>query len=213
MNKNDLAADLICVIAFAILLIMTFIAISKHLRQSYEINTGFFCALMCLAPLALRRGKAFRLPLALVVMIEVSIFLHAYGVLLKEYDLINNWDTVTHTVSSITVSLCTFYALMTAAVFDPRIKFTRSWMPFFIFFIAVTFGAYWESFEFAVDNLWGTKMQYSPFDTFGDLMCDVLGGVVVAIYSYIYLGRRTEKDFIEELNIHPRLRKIVKSRG
>lgn len=211
MNTGKIS-DLICVIACAVLIIMSIISIVEAQHASYEINTGLFCAVMCLLPLIFRRLKLFELPLTLVVMIEIAIFLHAYGVLLMEYDEIKVWDTVTHSVSSITVALCAFYALMAVSVFDPMINL-KKWMPLFIFIIVVAFGAYWESFEFAVDNLWGTNMQYSPWDTYRDLLCDVAGGLVVAVYSYLYLRTRSEKDFIEKLNIHPTLRRLSKSRG
>jgi len=212
MNAGKIS-DLLCVIAFGILLAMTFISIMQAQRASYEVNTGFFCAFMCLIPMVFRRMKIFELPLPLVVMIEVAIFLHAYGVLLMRYDDIQVWDTVTHSVSSVTVSLCAFYALMAVSVFDPMINISRRWMPVFIIIVGMAFGAYWESFEFAVDEIWGTNMQYSPWDTLRDLLCDLGGAVAVAVYSYIYLKKRSKEDFIESLNIHPRLRKIAKSRG
>jgi len=211
--KSGLIADLICVVACGILLIMTVISIVEAKHASYEINTGLFCAFICLAPLILRRAKVFELPLALVIMIEVAIFLHAYGVLLMEYDEVKIWDTVTHSISSITVALCAFYALMAITVFDPMIKISRKWMPLLIFLVVVAFGAFWESFEFAVDNLWGTNMQYSPWDTFRDLLCDVAGAIVVAVYSYLYLKTRNKEDFIKKLNINPKLGRIAKSRG
>ncbi|MCL2032308.1 MAG: hypothetical protein FWG96_03445 [Methanomassiliicoccaceae archaeon] len=207
------ASDLVCVIASGILLAMTAAAILQAQRASYEVNTGFFCAFMCLVPLIFRRAKILELPLTLVIMTEIAIFLHAYGVLLMRYDDVQVWDTVTHSISSITVSLCAFYTLMAVSVIDPMIKITRKWMPMLIVLVVIAFGAYWESFEFAVDELFGTNMQYSPWDTLRDLLCDVFGGTVVAVYSFFYLKNRSQKDFIEALKIHPKLRKIAKSRG
>lgn len=206
-------SDAACVIAAFVLLAMSVIAVVHEQRATYEVITGFFCAFICLVPLIFRRAKILELPLTMVIMIEVAIFLHAYGVLLMKYDDLYYWDSVTHTVSSLTVALCAFYALMVVNVSDPMVHFTRRWMPVFIFLIMVAFGAIWESFEFAVDNLTGTNMQYSPWDTYRDLLCDVLGAVLMAIYSYIYLGKRSEKDFVDGLNIHSKLGKITKSRG
>jgi len=211
--KTDLLSDAVCIVAAAILLIMTAMSILEAERASYEVNTGLFCAVMCLVPMIFRRLKIMSLPFALVIIIEIAIFLHAYGVLLMRYDDVKVWDTVTHSVSSVTVSLCSFYALMSVSTFDPRIKISRRVMPIFVFMVAVAFGAYWESFEFAVDELFGTNMQYSPWDTFRDLSCDIFGALVVSIYSYIYLGYKNEKDFVESLRIHPFLTRVAKSRG
>ena len=212
MNTGKIS-DGVCAIASGILLAMTIITILQAQRASYEVNTGFFCALMCLIPLLFRKMKILELPLTLVIMTEVAIFLHAYGVLLMRYDDVQVWDTVTHTVSSVTVALCVFYALMAVSVFDPMISITRKWMPVFIIIIVVAFGAYWESFEFAVDELWGTNMQYSPWDTLRDLMCDIAGAASVAIYASFYLKNRSEKDFIDGLKIRPFLKRLAKSRG
>ena len=212
MNTGKIS-DGVCAIASGILLAMTVITILQEQRASYEVNTGFFCAFMCLVPLFFRRAKILELPLAMVIMTEVAIFLHAYGVLLMRYDDVQVWDTVTHTVSSVTVALCVFYALMAVSVFDPMIRITRRWMPVFIVVIVIAFGAYWESFEFAVDEMWGTNMQYSPWDTLRDLMCDIGGATAVAIYSRFYLKSRSEKDFIDSLNARPFLKRLAKSRG
>jgi len=212
MNTGKVS-DAICVVACSVLLVMTFLSILQAQRASYEVNTGFFCAFMCLIPMVFRRMRFFELPIMLVIMIEVAIFLHAYGVLLMRYDDIQVWDTVTHSVSSVTVALCAFYSLMAVSVLDPMINISRKWMPVFIIIVVVAFGAYWESFEFAVDELAGTNMQYSPWDTIRDLMCDIGGAALIAAYSYIYLKRRSKEDFIESLHIHPTLRRISKSRG
>ncbi len=211
--KADTASDLICIAAACVLGIMTAMSIMESQRATYEINTGIFCAFMCLVPMIFRRAKILTLPLTFVVVIEIAIFLHSYGVLLMRYDDVVTWDTVTHLISSITVALCIFYALMAINNFDPRLNITRKWMPLFIFLITLTFSAYWESFEFLVDELWDTNMQYSPWDTIRDLTCDILGATIVSIYAYLYLGRRSPEEFIEGINIHPSLRKLMKSRG
>jgi len=209
----DAASDIVCVSAFVILIAMSVLSYVEAKHSTYEFNTGLFCAVMCLFPMVLRRLNIFRLPLLFVIIIEISIFLHAYGVLLMEYDDVKAWDTVTHSISSVTVALCAFYALMVANAFDPMVRMTRRSLAVSIFVIVIAFGAYWEAFEFMVDNLWGTNMQYSPWDTFRDLLCDALGGTVVAVYAYFYLRGGDERDFVEGLRIHPLIGRIVRSRG
>ena len=204
-------SDVICVAAFFVLIAMSVMSMMDEQRLSYATNTGFFCAVFCLIPMILRHAKLVTLPLAFVIMIEVAIFLHAYGVLLAQYDFIQTWDTVTHSISSITVALCVFYALMTIDHFDPKVNLTRKFMPLFIFLIMMTFATYWEVFELVVDELWDTNMQYSPWDSLRDLICDTFGALVVSVYAYIYLGRHNEQEFIDNLEIHSSLVKIANS--
>jgi len=211
--NNGIVSDAVCVFASCVLVAMSLIAVIEEFKASYEVVTGFFCAFICLGPLLLRRKGVFELPLTLVILIEVAIFLHGYGVLLMRYDDLLFWDTLTHIISSLTVSLCVFYALMAVNIFDPMVRIPRKFMPFIIVLIGLAFGAFWESFEFVVDELTGTHMQYSPWDTVRDLVCDVVGAAVIGIYSYFYLGRKSEEEFIEGLKIHPKAGRIAKSRG
>ena len=208
MDKGKLS-DGICILASIILIIMSIISISQAQRMSYEVNTGFFCAFFCLVPLILRRMKWVTLPLPFVLLIEVAIFLHAYGVLLLRYDFIPYWDTVTHTISSVTVALCVFYTLMVVNGFDPDTRFTSKSIPLFIFLIMFTFSAYWEVFELIVDEVSGTNMQYSPWDTIRDLVCDTAGALIVSIYAMWYMKRNSEDSFVDTLKLHPYVTKLI----
>jgi len=196
-------------IAAIVLLIMSVMSYIGDERMGYQVNTGLFCAVICLVPMIFRQFNIMQLPFVFVVLIEVSIFLHAYGVLLLKYDLLVMYDTLTHTVSSITVALCVFYALMAVEIFDPKTKFTPKWIPMFIAMIMLTFSVYWEVFEFFVDEFTGTNMQYSPWDTVRDMLCNTFGALLVTISSRYYLRNHTCVAFIDSLRIHPKLKKYL----
>jgi len=202
--------DITALLASAALMVMAAMAFMGDQALTYEVNTGIFCALFALLPLVFRHASVMSLPSPFVVMIELAIFLHAYGVLFGTYDFLVWWDTVTHFISSVTVALCVFYALLVVAEFDKRIRVPAKWMPLLIFLVMMTFGAYWEVFEFFVDQLTGTNMQYSPWDTIRDLTCDAAGALLVSLYAYIYMKKHDAKEFIDGLELHPKLTNVIR---
>ncbi len=202
--KNNLA-DLICIIAFLVLISMTVRSYLDDVRVGSQIYTGVFSACFCLVPMLFNRGKIMTLPLLLVIMVEIAIFLHGYGFLLLQYDNISWYDSVTHTTSSVVAGLCVFYALLVVDRSDKKISFGRNGISIFIVLIMMALSVYWEVFELIVDVLTGTTMQYSPFDTMRDMMSNLIGGVLVAIYVRWFLGKHPDYDVEKEFNIHPKL--------
>jgi hypothetical protein len=208
MKKID-RSDVICIVAAAILLFMTVLAVLGTDRSGYQIWSGIFTSLICLVPMLFRQAGVMKLPFALVVLIEVAIFLHGYGVLLMKYDDLVWYDTITHTVSTITVALCVFYALMTVELLDHQTTFSPKWIPLFITLIMLTFSIYWEVFELIVDIIWNTNMQYSPWDTIRDMVFNSVGALVITVSSRFYLKDHTCEEFIKNLELHPALKDKV----
>ncbi len=205
VNRSDMVSFAAAIILFCISAII-FLDV-RHFN--YQVNTGLVCAVFCLLPFVLRHLNLITLPSPLVLIIEASIFLHAYGVLFLQYDSIVVWDTVTHTVSSVTVAFCVLFTLMMVTTYDHRVSITPFWMGFFVFIVMMTMGVYWEVFELVVDELTGTTMQYSPWDTVRDLSCDALGGLLVSLYAYFYLRRHTGEEMVSSLELHPRLQMFI----
>jgi len=208
MKKLNLG-DVTAILASAALMIMAILAFLEDNLMSYQVNTGVFCALFALLPPIFRHANVMSLPTPFVFMIELAIFLHAYGVLFGTYDFLVWWDTVTHFISSVTVALCVFYALLVISEFDKKLRIPPKWMPLLIFLVMMTFGAYWEVFEFFVDQITGTNMQYSPWDTLRDLVCDAAGALIVSIYAYLYMKKHNAKEFIGNLELNPKLTNII----
>jgi len=212
MKKIDLS-DLVCIIAAAVLLFMTILSALGTDRTSYKLWTGVICALFCLVPMLFRHAGVMKLPLAFIVLIEVAIFAHAYGVLLMKYDDIVWYDTVTHTISTIAVGLCVFYALMAVQMFDQRTHFGPRWIPLFVTLIVMTFSIYWEVLELVVDTITGINMQYSPWDTIRDMVCNSAAALVVTVSARFYLKGHTCEEFIGGLELHPSLKGFVSHRS
>ncbi|MGI5965277.1 MAG: hypothetical protein ACOX8L_05455 [Candidatus Methanomethylophilaceae archaeon] len=204
-----LVFDAICFISFAALIVMSIKSYYFTDRLKYQLYTGIFSGLICLLPLFLRRFNLVYLPFPLLILVELSIFLHGYGVLLMQYDNIVWYDSITHTLSSITVGMCVFYALLGIDSADSKVHFGKNGILLYIMLIMLTFSIYWEVFELFVDLLTGTNMQYSPFDTMRDMISNTVGGFVASMYGRYFLGKNPDYDLMEEFGLHPAIRKIL----
>lgn len=205
-------ADVLCGAVCAVLLIMTALAIPEGGRHAYEINTGLFCAVFCLLPALFYHLHIMRLPLWVVVLIEFAIFMHAYGVLLLQYDLLIYYDTVTHTLSSLVITVCIYLTLMCVHHYSADNRFTMTWTMLLVFVIMMTFGGIWEAFEYVVDNASGTLMQYSPFDTVRDMLANAMGSFFGSVVSYLFQRRHDFDATVESFQLHPRLIRVLKGR-
>jgi uncharacterized membrane protein YjdF len=208
MKKIDLS-DVICVITSLSILVMTVLSVLGTDRTPYKLWTGVLCAFFCLLPMMFRHASVMRLPLILIIPIQVTIFLHAYGVLLVLYDDIIWYDTVTHLAASITIALLVFYALVAVELFDKETRFGKR-IPLVVTLIMMTFSMYWEVLELVVDYTTGINMQYSPWDTIRDMVCNTIGTLMVTIPLRFYLKKHDPKEFIERLELSPSLKRIVK---
>lgn len=202
--------DAVCIVACFVMLGMSIYSFFEMNKVSYEINTGLFCGVACLFPLVLKHMHIMRLSVAFNLMITVAIFIHANGVLMMTYDTLVYYDTLTHTVASITVAMCVFYTLMCYHVFtDGKVDFAGKFMSITITLIMLGFSVYWEVFEFIVDMVWGSGMQYSPFDTIRDTICNTLGSVIVTVCASRYLRKHTPEEIVASFNLHPRLTRFI----
>ncbi|MHB0958670.1 MAG: hypothetical protein ACYC0X_16020 [Pirellulaceae bacterium] len=114
------------------------------------------------------------------------------------------WDIALHTTSG---GLLGILGLLLVYVLNetPRLDLHMrpGFIAFFAFCFAVTVGALWEIFEFAMDSFFGMNMQKPMFkdptgltDTMWDLIVDTLGALVVSALGYLYMKRRS-KSVIE----------------
>lgn len=107
------------------------------------------------------------------------------------------WDVALHTTSGVLLGILGFllvYVLNGIPRLDLRMR--PGFVAFFAFCFALTVGALWEIFEFAMDELAGMNMQ-KPFlgdpsgltDTMWDLIVDALGAMTIALSGYLYMKR------------------------
>ncbi len=84
----------------------------------------------------------------------------------------------------------------------------------FVFAFAVAAGTFWEIFEFAVDQFFGTQMQKPMLgdssgltDTMWDLIVDTLGAAVISVFGWWHMKREqrslSKSGLIDSLNAIP----------
>lgn len=200
----------ICIVAFAVLMTMALWGYLENSRREYEFFTGTFCAVFALLPALFYRFKVMRLPPWFVFFIELAIFLHAYGVMVMDYDNLEQYDTVTHTISSFVIAQCILMTLKCLDANGRDDRFTTFWTAVFTIVIMAAFGNIWESFEYTVDVVTGTHMQYSPFDTVRDMLSNMFGAAIGSALAALTYARKPSVEFSEGVGLHPKLRGLLK---
>lgn len=113
-----------------------------------------------------------------------SIFL---GEAFDFYERLWWWDLALHGFSAVGFGLSGF--LFVFMLFEgDRFAAPPSAIAFITFCVAMTIGATWEIFEYAMDITFGLNMQKSGLDdTMGDLLIDAIGAMIASVTGYFYL--------------------------
>jgi hypothetical protein len=201
-------SDVACIMAATVLLYMSVLSALTTERLGYQLWTGVLCAVLCITPMIFHQAGVMTLPFAFIALVLVAVFLHGYGVLLMTYDDLVWYDTITHTVSTIAVGMCVFYALTAVQALDHHTSFGAK-VPMIFAMIMLTFSVYWEVLELVVDMIWATNMQYSPWDTIRDMVCNTTGSLWIISFSTWFLKPRIDAGFIDSLELHPSLHRFI----
>ncbi|MBS8228958.1 hypothetical protein [Vannielia litorea] len=146
---------------------------------------------LTLVPMALARQFELFIPrsfmAALTFFIVATLF---FGEVWDFYDRFWWWDILLHGGSAVGFGLIGF--ILVFLLFQGDRYAAPPWaMGLFAFCFAMTIGALWEVFEFAMDQGFGMNMQKSGLvDTMTDIIVDALGGLVGAGSGVLYLKGR-----------------------
>lgn len=199
------ADEVVCVLSAIALLIGAFM-----MGESDDRGTEIMCGVICLIPVAIRATGLFRLPTSLTLLICAASLLHGYGLILALYDTMSHYDTVTHTLSSMTIGICVFYTLMCFQVYGKtNLGFSGNGIAFFTGLITLAFSTYWEVIELIKDVLTGSHAQYSPFDTLTDMVCDATGMFIASVLIGMYMRTHTTESVVGSFQISDRVRNLL----
>ena len=143
---------------------------------------------LSMAPAFLAERLSLKLPVSFVALIVMFVFATLFlGEVLDFYERYWWWDIALHGASAVTFGMIGF--LFVFFLFEgDRFAAPPLALALISFCFAVTIGTLWEIFEFGMDQMFGLNMQKSGLlDTMGDLIVDVLGGLVGAGIGYLYL--------------------------
>ncbi|MFC4987176.1 hypothetical protein [Saliphagus infecundisoli] len=144
-------------------------------------------------PAVLERN--YRLPIEpeLVVWLTAAAFLHVLGSA-GLYDLLGQWDTLTHTLSASLVAATGYTVVRTVDLHSEEVYLPSRTMFAFILLFVLAVGVVWELAEFGVDFLAqrfvggdAVLAQHGIDDTVTDLLFNLVGAVVAATLGASYL--------------------------
>ncbi|WP_323190296.1 hypothetical protein [Halostella sp. PRR32] len=136
---------------------------------------------------------------ALTLWITSAAFLHALGTVgipgtgATFYRSTGWWDHMTHALSSSLVAGVGYATVRAVEEHSDDIYLPDRFIFVFILMFVMAFGVFWEVVEFAItevtDITGGPRVltQYSLEDTMKDLLFNLIGGVIVAIWGTAYL--------------------------
>ncbi len=170
-----------------------------------EILSALAVIIIGLMPLFL--SKVFKIrfsPVLISTYITFVFVAHFVGSVIDTYDRVDWYDDLTHTIFGAVGGLMAIY-LFTS--FNDYKQFKYRTMAIFVFFFPIAFGAVWEIYEFAADEILGLIMQraewvidsgysqYATADTVHDLWVTFIGATVVLIALGLHT-KNPDKKFV-----------------
>ena len=146
---------------------------------------------LTLSPTRFARWLGIDLPpsflLAIVFFLFATLFL---GEVFDFYERYWWWDVALHFGSALGFGLVGFLFIFMLFEGD-RYAAPPAAIAVLSFSVALSIGALWEIFEFAMDQIFGMNMQKSGLvDTMTDLIVDTAGASIGAVSGYFYLKGR-----------------------
>lgn len=161
--------------------------------------------LVVTAPILFRERLPVRIPAEFQIVAVIFVFSALFlGEFRDYYNRIWWWDIALHANSGLLLGIVGFL-LVYVLNENERVDFYLQprFLASFAFLFAVSMGAFWEIFEFAMDELFGMNMQKAMLDdpsgltdTMWDLVMDTLGAAVISVFGWWY-SRHPERSFIE----------------
>lgn len=155
--------------------------------------TGGIALGITFVPAVLRRDYRVPMDVGHALWITSAVFLHAIGTLYL-YDRTFWWHNVTHALSGSIVAGIGYATFQAIDEHTGWLQLPPRFMFVLIILFTVSVGVLWELLEFATDQLWlalgrdgDVVAQYSLDDTATDMVFNVVGAVVVAIWGTPYL--------------------------
>ncbi|WP_246582860.1 hypothetical protein [Clostridium mobile] len=141
-----------------------------------------------------KRNESRALDFSIIFFIFLSIYLGT----LNNFYKFTWWDTMLHLISGVILGLLGIVVMNNLN--NPTV--VKSLNPKFIFIYIISFvllcGVLWEIYEFAGDIVLGMDMQGSLLtgvgDTMIDLIADLVGGVISALYGMLSFNRNNGID-------------------
>jgi hypothetical protein len=150
-------------------------------------------------PAVLERDYALPLNPTHTLWLTLAVFLHTVG-MTGLYREVWWWDHVTHTLSATVVAAAGYAAVSALDEYSDAVRFTDRFLFVFIVLFTVGLGVLWEVLEFVARELADVVgadpvlVQYGLEDTVVDLVFDMVGAVLLALF-----GTNQLSDLVDDL--------------
>lgn len=206
MNKADTATRIKRWIVFIIVTLMAIdlvvIVSEGHWLSAFLISA---IALLILFVTVFSNRLAVQIPSEFQVVALLFAFSALFlGEVHSYYDKIWWWDIALHASSGLLMGILGFLLVYVLNASE-KIAFsmTPRFVAFFAFMFAVAVGALWEIFEFAMDSVFGTRMQKAMLDdpsgltdTMWDMIVNTIGAAFISTFGWWYM-KRDRRSFID----------------
>lgn len=169
------------------------VLVGLHARNPSVVLNGVVALGVTFLPAVLERDYRIPLPAWLTLWLTTAVLLHAVG-LLGPYRDVWWWDHVTHTLSAALVAGAGYATVHALDVHSEALYLPSRFLAGFVLLFTLALGVGWEVLEFAaraVAEAYGygpVLVQYGLEDTIVDLLFDLLGALVVAVFGSASLG-------------------------
>ncbi len=195
-SKTDIRDKIAITLSFIMkILIIFYIFYSLYSKNFLWFLAGIFSFILAISPIFFKKKYGIVLPCEIEFLLVFSLYLYFIG-------NVNNWysslypiyDKISHFFTSMTIALLGF---VTAVIVDKytETKMNRHATFFLILLLTISIGALWEIGEYLLDIVFSANYQVSLNDTMLDLIFDTIGGLVVAIFGFIYLKKMPKEHF------------------
>ncbi|MFC6785443.1 hypothetical protein ACFQFH_05805 [Halobaculum halobium] len=183
-------------------LLLVFLGIGIERGSTGVVVNGVVALAVTFLPAALEREYDLPMDAGLTLWITSAVFLHALGVagvpgvtgnLYADGSPIPFWDHITHALSASVVAAVGYTVARAIDEHSEAVYLPPRFMFVFILLFVAAFGVFWEVLEFGITEIaavlgTGTVLtQYGLEDTILDLVFDLVGGVIVAVWGTAHL--------------------------
>ena len=165
---------------------------------------GLFTLVFAFIPSILRKNYSISIPWILEFLIFLALFLHTAGGVLGLYGKYDNWDTLTHFVSTFMLAVVSLTIIYLMHTYWKGLTMDIRAIMIFTIFVAIFLGSMWEIMEWSTDQIFGTHEQNGLDDTMKDLVMDMVGAMIAAMLGAKWIIDGTMKgmtaDFGDALN-------------
>jgi len=187
--------------AMQVLMVM-FLGIGIERGSTGLIVNGLVALGVTFLPAALEREYDLPMDAGLTLWITTAVFLHALGVagvpgltgnLYADGSPIPFWDHITHALSASVVAAVGYTVARAIDEHTEDVFLPSRFMFVFILVFVAAFGVFWEVLEFAIGGAatvlgsGSVLTQYGLEDTIYDLVFDLVGAVIVAVWGTAHL--------------------------